>query len=190
MLHRRKVKTAGRMVVPSDRTVTAVESEVHCVFALSYSRSHVATKSRCLPALRRRRRLGHVLELTVVARGINWACITYFSSRQYRCYSFSSGLTLWIFYCWRSWVFPPDLSLLCWSSEIVCHYLITCHRGFEELFYFSFLSFFLLLTVEDAKDSLEKSSDILVPSVNSLSYSSSSWWILLLRSGGHRWRSI
>jgi hypothetical protein len=71
MLHRRKVKSAGRMVVPSERKVTAVVSEVRCVFALSYSRSHFATKSRYLAALRRRRRVVHVLGMTVVVPGVN-----------------------------------------------------------------------------------------------------------------------
>ena len=38
MVHRRKVKQdSGRMVFPSERTVTAVVSEVRSVFALSYS---------------------------------------------------------------------------------------------------------------------------------------------------------
>jgi len=37
MVHRRKVKTAGRMDFPSERTLTTVVSEGRSVFALSYS---------------------------------------------------------------------------------------------------------------------------------------------------------
>jgi hypothetical protein len=36
MFHWRKVKTAGRMVIPSERTITPVVSEVLCVVTLSY----------------------------------------------------------------------------------------------------------------------------------------------------------
>jgi hypothetical protein len=88
--------------------------------------SHFATKSRCLPALRKRRRVAHALELTVVAQGINWACITSFLSRKYTCYSFSSRLShfgffftvgeaefshpIWAYFVWGAKFFASFLS--------------------------------------------------------------------------------
>ena len=91
--------------------------------------SHVATKSRCLPALRRRGRVAHALDLTVVAQGINWACITSFSSRKYTCYSLSRRLSHFGFFLLSEKLSFPTRFELILFEEWNCSFLspVTVH---------------------------------------------------------------
>lgn len=108
IVHRRKVKTVGRMDCPSERQLQQLCRK--CVVCLHWRThwSHFATKSTYLPALRKRRRVAHALEFIVVAQAMQYIeCVLLLSySGNTHAIAFPAGCyTLDFFFYCRMWAY-------------------------------------------------------------------------------------